>query len=87
MSIQLGNRIVRHPRGIIEDILVKVNKFIFPIDFVVIDLDEDVDVPLIPGRPFLAISQALIDVKDGRLLLRVGEEEVVSKLPEAMKHP
>jgi len=53
MTLQLADRSVRHPRGIIEDILVKVDKYIFPADFVVLDVDEDVKVPLILGRPFL----------------------------------
>ena len=82
----MAKRTVKHSWGIIEDIWVKVDKFIFPIDFIIMDLDEDVDVPLILGWPFLATSQALIDVKDVRLVLRVGKAEVVFKLPEAMKH-
>ncbi|XP_052198267.1 uncharacterized protein LOC127805553 [Diospyros lotus] len=54
MSLQLEDRSVKHPRGIIKDILVKVDKFIFPVDFVILDMGEDRDVPLILGRPFLA---------------------------------
>ena len=42
ISIQLANRSVKYPRGIIEDVLVKVDKFIFPINFAVLDMDEDV---------------------------------------------
>ncbi|KAG8501367.1 hypothetical protein CXB51_003474 [Gossypium anomalum] len=70
MSIQLANRSVKYPRGIVEDVLVKVDKFIFPIDFFVLDMDEDVEVPLILGRPFLATARAVIDVGDGKLVLR-----------------
>ncbi|KAK5825723.1 hypothetical protein PVK06_020584 [Gossypium arboreum] len=79
MSIQLADRSVKYPRGIIEDALVKVDKFIFPIDFVVLDMDEDVEVPLILGRPFLATVRAVIDVGDGKLVLRVGDEELSLK--------
>ena len=64
------------PKGIIEDVLVKVDKFIFPIDFVVLDMEEDEKPPLILGRPFLATSQALIDVENGDETLRVVNEEV-----------
>ena len=78
----MANITIKYPRGIIEDILVKVHKFIFAVDFVIMDEDEDIDVPLILGRPFLTTSQALIHVKDGRLVLRVGEEEVVFNLLE-----
>lgn len=59
----LADRSTLHPRGIIEDVLMKVVKFIFPIDFVILDLEDRVEVHFILIRPFLAISQALIDVK------------------------
>jgi hypothetical protein len=63
ISLQLADRSVKFPRGIIEDILVKVDKFIYPADFVILDMvEEDKDVPLILGRPFLATCRALIDV-------------------------
>ncbi|XP_052488025.1 uncharacterized protein LOC128041754 [Gossypium raimondii] len=84
MSIQLADRFVKYPRGIIEDGLVKVDKFIFPVDFVVRDMDEDVEVPLILGRPFLTTARAIIDVDDGKLVLRVGDEEIIFKIYDAM---
>ena len=62
ISLQLADRSIKYPHGIIEDILVKVDKFIFPADFVVLDMEEDQEVPLILGRPFLAMGRALIDV-------------------------
>ncbi|XP_027347997.1 uncharacterized protein LOC113859415 [Abrus precatorius] len=70
MSIQLADRSIKYPRGIIEDVLVKVDKFIFSVDFVILDMDEDTNVPLILGRPFLATAGAIIDVRDGKLILR-----------------
>ncbi|XP_073120421.1 uncharacterized protein [Henckelia pumila] len=76
MSLQLADRSIKYPRGIIEDVLVKVDKFIFPVDFVVLDMEEDLDMPLILGRPFLATGKTLIDVQKGELLLRVGEEKI-----------
>ncbi|XP_027338257.1 uncharacterized protein LOC113852214 [Abrus precatorius] len=85
MSIQLADRSIKYPRGIIEDVLVKVDKFIFPVDFVILDMDEDTKVPLILGRPFLATAKAIIDVSDGKLILRVGDEEITFKIPEVMK--
>ena len=65
---------------------MKADKFIFPVDFVVIDLNDRVEVPLILGRPFLAILQALIDVKDRRMVQRVGKEKVTFKLHLGMRH-
>ena len=46
VSLQLADRSIKHPRGIIEDVLVKVDKFIFPVDFIVLDMEEDREVPL-----------------------------------------
>ena len=71
VSLQLADRSIKHPRGIIEDVLVKVDKFIFPADFIVLDMEEDKDVPLILGRPFLATGRTLIDVHQGKLILIV----------------
>ncbi|KAK5775799.1 hypothetical protein PVK06_043741 [Gossypium arboreum] len=85
MSIQLADRSVKYPRGIIEDVLVKIDKFIFPVDFFVLDNDEDVEVPLILGRPFLATARAIIDVGDGKLVLRVGDEKIIFKIYDAMR--
>ncbi|XP_010275343.1 PREDICTED: uncharacterized protein LOC104610425 [Nelumbo nucifera] len=62
VSLQLADRSVKYPRGVVEDVLVKVDKFIFPIDFIILDMEEDYDMPIILGRPFLAIGRALIDV-------------------------
>ena len=71
----------------IEDGLVKVDKLILPVDFVILDVDDDTEVPIILGSPFLATSCALIGVSDGKLILRVGDEEATFNLPDAMKHP
>ena len=56
--------------------LVKVGKFIFPMDFVVMKMEEDNQIPLLLGRPFLATEASLIDVQKGKLTLRVGNEAV-----------
>ncbi|XP_042972995.1 uncharacterized protein LOC122304796, partial [Carya illinoinensis] len=85
ISLQLADRSIKYPRGIIEDVLVKVDKFIFPADFVVLDMEEDEEVPLILGRPFLATGRALIDVQKGELTLRVNKEEVMFNIYQAMR--
>ena len=76
LSLQMVDRSITQPKGILEDVLVKVGKFIFPMDFVVIDMEEDKQVPLLLDMPFLATSATLIDVKQKELTLRVGIEEV-----------
>lgn len=79
-SLQFADRSVKMPRGVIEDVLVSVGHLVFPVDFVVLDIEEDARVPIILGRPFLATSQAIMDMKDGKLTLRVGKDELVVKV-------
>ena len=69
-----------------EDVLVKVDKFIFPAYFIVLDMEEDKVIPIILGRPFLAIGRAMIDVQRGELKLRVQEDEVNFNVFEVVRH-
>ncbi|XP_021744850.1 uncharacterized protein LOC110710815 [Chenopodium quinoa] len=62
ISLQMADRTVRLPKGVVEDVLVGIGELVFPVDFVVVDMKEDLKISLIFGRPFLATSQALIDV-------------------------
>ncbi|KAK5793902.1 hypothetical protein PVK06_035076 [Gossypium arboreum] len=74
ISIQLADKTIRFARGIIEDVLVKIDKFIFPVDFIVLDIEEDSNTPLILERPFLATAKTIIDVGTGELTFRIGDE-------------
>ncbi|XP_061352293.1 uncharacterized protein LOC133297208 [Gastrolobium bilobum] len=87
VSLQLADRSTRRPDGVIEDVLVKIDKFIFPADFVILDMQEDAEIPLLLGRPFLATARAMIDVEQGKLMLRVNDETVTIDVLESMKHP
>ncbi|XP_022041741.1 uncharacterized protein LOC110944386 [Helianthus annuus] len=87
MSLSLADRLVKYPRGIIENLLVKVNKFFFPVDFVVLDMEADEKVPIILGRPFLFTAKAISDVFDGKITLQVGEERVTFEIARSMEHP
>ena len=71
----------------IEDVLVKEDKFIFPADFIILDMEEDKEIPIILGRPFLATGRAMIDVQRGELKLRVQNDEVKFNVFEAVRHP
>ena len=71
----------------IEDVLVKVDKFIFLADFIVLDMEEDKEIPIILGRPFLATGRAMIDVQKGELKLRVQDDEVRFSVFNALRHP
>ncbi|GJV09070.1 reverse transcriptase domain-containing protein [Tanacetum coccineum] len=74
MTLELADRSITQPIGIAEDVYLKVGKFKFLADFVVVDFDADPRVPLILGRSFLKTGRALIDVYEGELTLRVGKE-------------
>ncbi|XP_031131854.1 uncharacterized protein LOC116033238 [Ipomoea triloba] len=87
MCIQLADRSTKYPRGIVEDVLVRVDKFIFLMDFVILDMDPDVEIPLILGRPFLATARALIDVGECKLVIRVGDEFASFDVTKIMKYP
>ncbi|KAI3445254.1 hypothetical protein Pfo_001919, partial [Paulownia fortunei] len=87
VSLQLADRSIKYPRRVIEDVLVKVDKFIFPADFIVLDMEEDQDIPIILGRPFLATGRALIDVQKGELILRVQDEQVSFNVFKEIKSP
>ena len=87
VTLQLADRSLTHPHGIIEDVLVKMEKFIFPADFIILDKQEDKEVPIILGRPFLATGRTMIDVQKGELRLRVQAEEVTFNVFNSIKHP
>ena len=71
----------------IEYVLVKVDKFIFSTDFIVLDMEEDKEILIILGRPFLATGKAMIDVQKGELKLRVQNDEVKFNVFKSMRHP
>ncbi|KAF7841757.1 uncharacterized protein G2W53_004055 [Senna tora] len=71
----MADRSIACPRGIIENVLVKVDKLILPVDFIVLDYEEDKNVPIILDRPFLAIGRTIIDVQKGELTMRVQDQE------------
>ena len=73
-NIQLADRSTVYPKGVAEDVIVSVEDLHFPVDFLVMAIEDDRDVPLILGRPFLTTAQAMIDFKEGTLTLSVEEE-------------
>ena len=87
ITLQMADRFMAQPEGVLEDALVKVGKFIFPVDFVIMKMEEDTQVPLLLGRPFLATGAALIDVQNGELTLRVGEEAMNFNLNKGLEQP
>jgi len=86
ITLQLVDHSMTYPYGVVEDVLVNVDKFIFLVDFVVLDIEEDAKVPIILGRLFLATGRALIDVQQRELMLRVVDAKVTFSINEAIKH-
>ncbi|RDX98546.1 hypothetical protein CR513_18515, partial [Mucuna pruriens] len=90
MTIQLANRSIVQPLGVLEDVLVQVNELIFPADFYVLDMEDETsgkESTLILGRPFLMTARTKIDVYFGTLSMEFGDTLVQFNIFEAMKHP
>ncbi|GJZ38442.1 reverse transcriptase domain-containing protein [Tanacetum coccineum] len=86
MTLELADRSITRPKGVAEDVLVKVGKFHFPTDFVVVDFDSDPHVPLILGRSFLRTGRALIDVYEEEITLWVNDEAVTFNLNQTTRY-
>ncbi|XP_021776355.1 uncharacterized protein LOC110740186 [Chenopodium quinoa] len=80
ISLQMANRTSTLPKGVVEDVIVTVGELGFPVDFVIMDMQEDHQIPIIFGHPFLATSQALIDVPKGQVTIRAQDKQVMFKL-------
>ncbi|XP_016165346.1 uncharacterized protein LOC107607969 [Arachis ipaensis] len=77
IALQMADKSIQQALGVVENVLVKVDKFFLPADFVILDIEEDDNTSIILGRPFLATARALIDVEKGELMLKVHEEHIV----------
>nr|GEW35292.1 DNA-directed DNA polymerase [Tanacetum cinerariifolium] len=86
MTSELADRYITRPKRVVEYVFVKVGKFHFPTDFVVVDFEADPRVPLILGRSFLRIGRALIDVYGEEITLRVNEEAVTFNLNQTTRY-
>ncbi|KAL4303729.1 hypothetical protein GQ457_10G008070 [Hibiscus cannabinus] len=87
VMLQLVNRSYVHPKGKIEDILVRVDKFIFSTDFIVLDCEADEHASIILGRPFFATGRMLIDCEKGELTIRVNDQQVTVNIFKSLKQP
>ncbi|CAA0830726.1 Unknown protein, partial [Striga hermonthica] len=87
MCLQLADRSIRYPKGVEEDVLVRVGKLIVPVDFLVLDVgdvhENGKDHTILLGRPFMATTNTLIDVKNGTLNMTVLGESVSISVREA----
>ncbi|XP_009795688.1 uncharacterized protein [Nicotiana sylvestris] len=87
VMLQLTDRSITHLEGVIEDVSLQIGKFIFHADFIILDYEADELVPIILGRPLLAIGDAIIKVREGKMILRVDSKEAVFNVYKAIQLP
>nr|GEX96410.1 hypothetical protein [Tanacetum cinerariifolium] len=83
LTVELADKTVKYPKGIAENVLVEIGKFTFPIDFIILDMPEDIKVPLILRRPFLSTARAKINIYKREIILKVRKERIIFK---SVKH-
>jgi hypothetical protein len=90
VTLQLADRSTKRPRGILEDVLVKVGEFILPADFIVLDMEESpmpLPLPIILGRPFMRTADTKICVKQDIVSMKVNGKKIEFKIFDALKLP
>ncbi|XP_050886609.1 uncharacterized protein LOC127091910 [Lathyrus oleraceus] len=86
MALQFADHSVKKPYGIVEDVQVKIDKFVFLVDFVILEMPEDEEIPLILGRPFLETGRCLINIEEGTMMLKVYDEELKTDVRNTMRY-
>ncbi|GKD20541.1 hypothetical protein Tco_1222244 [Tanacetum coccineum] len=79
LTVELADRTVKYPKGIAKNVVVGIGKFVFLVEFIILDMPEDIKVPLILGRPFLSAVRAKIDVYNQKITLSIREEIIIFK--------
>nr|XP_009799660.1 PREDICTED: uncharacterized protein LOC104245704 [Nicotiana sylvestris] len=87
VMLQLADRSIQYPEGVIEEVLLQIGKFIFPANFIILDYEADELVPIILVRPLLVTGDAIIKVREGKMILRVDDEEAVFNVYKAIQLP
>jgi gag-polyprotein putative aspartyl protease len=84
ISLQLADQSVKLPIGVVEDMSIQIGKYFVPIDFVIVDMEEDAQTPLLLGRHFLNTAKAVIDVHEGMISFKIGEEKIIFRVNRAL---
>ncbi|CAN6441036.1 unnamed protein product [Victoria cruziana] len=90
MTIQMADRSVKAPRGVLDDVLLKIEDFVFSVDFVILDMEEvnaEHQMPIILGRPFLATANACINCRTGVLEISFGDQKLRMNIFHAAMGP
>ena len=83
----MADQSVKLPLGVVEDLPIQIGKLFVPIDFVVVDMDEDTHTPLLLGRPFLNTAKDVIYVHNGIITMNIGEEKLTFDIKRSMRYP
>ena len=81
----MANKSITYPLGILENVLTKVGKFVILSDFVVLEIEEDLEIPILFGRPFLMTAGAIIDIRKGKITFEVDNEHMEFDVFKIMK--
>ncbi|GJU49553.1 DNA-directed DNA polymerase [Tanacetum coccineum] len=87
MCIELGNKSTQIPKGTAKNVIIKIDRFVFQVDFVVLDMKKDHKIPIILGRPFLATANAMIDVFNKKISFKVRNETITFDLEKSVRFP
>ena len=86
ITLQLADHSITRPYGVIEDVQVRVKHFTFPADFVVMDIEEDTEIPLILGRPFMLTASCMVDMGKKKLEMGIADQKIKFDLSDEEKH-
>jgi hypothetical protein len=87
ISLQMADQSVKLPIGVVEDMPVRIGRYFVPIDFVIVEMEEDTHSPLLLGRPFLNTAKAIIDVNGGMITFQIGVENITFHVNRTLKYP
>ncbi|XP_047249940.1 uncharacterized protein LOC124885730 [Capsicum annuum] len=87
MKLLMADRSIKNPIRVLHDVLVKVDRFIYPTDFVILDCERDFEIPIIFGRTFLATEKVLVDIKSEEIKFRLNNEVVSFNICKTMTQP
>ena len=85
ICLSMVDKSIKYPLGVLENVPTKVGKFIIPADFVVMNMEEDPDIPILLGRPFLVTAGVVIDMKNGKIKVEVNDESIVFDVYKMIK--
>ncbi|XP_050890895.1 uncharacterized protein LOC127096356 [Lathyrus oleraceus] len=86
ITLQFVDHSIKKPYGIVEDVLVKIDKFVFSVDFVILEMPEDEEISLILRRPFLETGRCLINIEEWTMTLKVYDEELKINARNTMRY-